>query len=264
MGLADETKRLALNRGASLVGIASVDRFERAPEGRKPGDLLPGATAVIVMALRMPYGVLKSSNLRFYRSVANHLEHELSKLAYDITLFLENRGYAASPVTPDIPLDMQRGSGLEGDFSHKHAAVQAGLGWQGISTLLLTPQFGPRVRLVSTITDAPLEADPKIEEEVCRKCFACVKACPAKALQESGEIDKPRCLRQCMPYGYGGLLRFVREFMAAESEEKKLELLRQPRAIELHQFVRAGNYSCANCVKVCPVGKQPSSSQKAA
>lgn len=257
MGLTEETKEFALRSGASLVGIATADRFEAAPEGCKPGDLLPGAAAVIVMALRMPYGVLMSPNLRVYRNVASHLEHDLNRIAYEIALFLEDKGYAALPVSPDIPLDMQRASGLQGDFSHKHAAVQAGLGWLGTSTLLLTPQFGPRVRLISVITNARLNADPKIEEETCRKCFECVKACPAKAIQENGEIDKLKCLRQCQPYGYGGLLRFIREFRAAESEEKKLELLRQPRAIELHQFLRGGNYSCASCVKVCSVGKQP-------
>ncbi|MFC1864699.1 hypothetical protein ACFLYG_02595 [Chloroflexota bacterium] len=255
MDLADEIKGTALSRGATLVGIASADRFEGAPEGHRPWDLLPGATAVIVMALRVPNGVLKSSNLRLYRNVANHLEHELNKLAYEVAMFMEDKGYAASPVAPDIPLDMQQDSGLRGDFSHKHAAVQAGLGWLGTSTLLLTPQFGPRVRLVSVISNVPLKADPKIKEEVCRTCVACVKACPVKAIQENGEIDKLKCLRQCMPYGYGGLYRFIREFMATESEENRRELLRQPKVMELHQFVRAGNYSCANCVKVCPVGK---------
>ena len=255
MELADETKEIALSRGATMVGISSADRFEGAPEEHKPSDLLPEATTVIVIALRIPYGVLKSSNLRFYRNVATHLGHELNKLAYEIAVFLENKGFVALPVTPNIPVDMQRGSGLIGDFSHKHAAVQAGLGRLGTSTLLLTPQFGPRVRLVSIISNAPLKADLRIEDEVCRKCFACVKACSAKAIQENGEIDKPKCLRQCMPYGYGGLSRFIREFMATDNEENKLELLKQPRAIELHQFVQAGNYSCADCVKVCPVGK---------
>ncbi|MFC2041069.1 hypothetical protein ACFLTY_01955 [Chloroflexota bacterium] len=255
MELADKTKEIALSKGATLAGIASVDRFEDAPAGHRPWGMLPDAASVIVIALRVPDGVLKSSNLRFYRNVANHLEHELNKLAYEIAIFLEDKGYAALPVTPDIPLDMQLDSGLRGDFSHKHAAVQAGLGWIGTSTLLLTPQLGPRVRLVSVISSAPLKADAKIEAEVCQKCFACVKACAAKALQENGEIDKSKCLRQCMPYGYGGLYRFIREFMATESEEKKLEMFRQPKAIELHQFVRAGNYSCANCLKACPVGK---------
>lgn len=241
------------------MGIATADRFEGAPEGCKPADLLPGAKAVVVTALRLPHGVMKSPNLRLYRNMATHLEHELNKLACDIALFLEDKGYMALPVTPDVPLDMQRASGLLGDLSHKHAAVQAGLGWLGTSTLLLTPQFGPRVRLISTITTAPLKADPKIKEEVCRKCFACVKACPAKAIQENGEFDKAKCLRQCLPYALGGMVRFIRDFIAADSQEKKLELLRQPRALELHQFVRAGGYFCNHCVKVCTAGKQSSS-----
>lgn len=258
MDLTDETKEFANRRGASLVGVASAERLEEAPAGCKPTDLLPGATSVVVAAMRVPEGVLKSPNLRLYRNTAYHLEHELNRLAYDIAIFLEDKGYSALPVTPDIPLDMQRASGLQGDLSHKHAAVEAGLGCLGTSTLLLTPQFGPRVRLVSTITTAPLKADPKpkIAEDFCQGCFICLEVCPAKAIQENGKIDKFKCLRTCMPYGYGGLLRFIRELMEVEDKEKRLEMLRQPRAVELHQFVRVGNYSCAECVKVCPVGME--------
>ena len=35
-----------------------------------------------------------------------------------------------------------------GDFSHKHAALAAGMGTFGWSNLFLTPEFGARVRLI--------------------------------------------------------------------------------------------------------------------
>jgi epoxyqueuosine reductase QueG len=263
MSLSQEIKEFALREGASLVGVAAAERLEAAPSGSRPTDLLPGAEAVVVLALRIPRGCLRSANLRLYRNTVTHLEHELNRLAYDVSLFLEERGYLALPVTPDIPVDMERSAGLQGDLSHKHAAAAAGLGKIGNSTLLLTPQFGPRVRLVSVVTTAPLPADPEINGDVCRHCFSCVKACPAKAIGEDGGMDKLKCLRSSSPYGYGGLFRFLREFLDTEDKERKLEMLRQPRALELHQFLRVGNYSCASCVKVCPVGREPPPSPEA-
>ena len=40
-------------------------------------------------------------------------------------------------------------------FSHKMAAHLAGLGWIGKSCLLVTPQYGPRVRWTTVLTDYP-------------------------------------------------------------------------------------------------------------
>ena len=69
-------------------------------------------------------------------------------------------------------------------FSHRHAAVAAGLGVFGLNNLLLTPQYGPRQRLVSIITSAALTGDPLITEPIClgEKCSLCLKKCPAQAL----------------------------------------------------------------------------------
>ena len=68
-------------------------------------------------------------------------------------------------------------------FSHRHAAVAAGLGEFGLCNLLLTPQYGSRQRLVSIISKAPLAADPLVTERLClgEKCSLCLKNCPAGA-----------------------------------------------------------------------------------
>jgi hypothetical protein len=44
-----------------------------------------------------------------------------------------------------------------GDFSYKHAALAAGLGVFGWSNLILTPTYGARQRLISVVTEAPLD-----------------------------------------------------------------------------------------------------------
>lgn len=62
-----EVKRFALAKlVADLVGIASVDRFEHAPPGHRPEELLPGARSVIFMAGRMINSTFLSPNPRVY------------------------------------------------------------------------------------------------------------------------------------------------------------------------------------------------------
>ena len=66
-----------------------------------------------------------------------------------------------------------------GPFSHRHAATRAGLGEFGYNNIVLTPQFGPRQRFNSIITEAELVPDPLIEEPICLRdeCGLCMKAC---------------------------------------------------------------------------------------
>jgi epoxyqueuosine reductase QueG len=85
-----------------------------------------------------------------------------------------------------------------GDLSHKHAAVAAGLGVLGKSTLLITPQFGNRINLVSIITDLEIDPNDVITTPLCPpNCHLCIDACPVKALREKQPIQQPLCRSHC-------------------------------------------------------------------
>lgn len=256
MMLTNEVKQLALKLGADKVGVTSAEALAKAPDGHKPADLLPGAKSVVVLAIHLPAGALATSNMRVLMNSSLYVEHKLNSIAHEITTFLEGQGFLAVPVHPDIPVDMQSKQAFLGDFSHKHAAVAAGIGEMGTSTLLLTPEFGPRVRLISVITSAPLESDKKLKQKVCRKCFTCVKECPAGAVSKDGSLDKIKCVRECMPYSVGSLVKFLRGFVEVEGKEAKLQMLRDPKILDFHQFLRVGRgIHCANCMKMCPAGQ---------
>jgi epoxyqueuosine reductase QueG len=66
---------------------------------------------------------------------------------------------------------------LVAPFSFKYAAVQAGLGWIGKSGVLITKEFGPRVRLAAILLDYPLDCGSPITKSLCGSCQACVDAC---------------------------------------------------------------------------------------
>lgn len=255
-----EVKEMLKEEGADLVGIASVDRFEEALPGCKPTDILPQAKAVIAMAARVPRGILEAGNLRLVTNAWNMVNAELNKVAYKGARFLEDRGYRAAVIPPFLPVEILERHGLVGDLSLKHAAAMAGIGIIGLSDLLITPQFGPRERLAALVTDAPLEADPLLEEDFCAQCREenCVRACPVEAIKGKNGIDKLRCLDQYQRFGGRALVRFLKKLVEAPDREERIKLLKFPSVLEfyeLHQFTRVGGVACVECMRSCPVGK---------
>ena len=71
-----------------------------------------------------------------------------------------------------------------GPISHRHCATRAGLGEFGYNNIVLTPQFGPRQRFNTIITDAELVPDPLITTPICLRdsCRLCLKACIMEAI----------------------------------------------------------------------------------
>jgi len=49
--------------------------------------------------------------------------------------------------------------------------------------MLITPEFGARIKMTCLLTEAALEPTKKSRRNYCIKCNACIKACPSKALQ---------------------------------------------------------------------------------
>jgi len=196
-----EIKQFLTNRGASVVGVASVDRFEDAPVGHRPGDLLPGAKSVVVAGVRVPRrvvewrGLLAKSELipeevrhlvecdHFYgRCGYETMNIRLEQLGLLCANYLEERGADAFflPATYSHHTHiMEEIEGFYAPFSHRHAAVRAGLGEFGLNNLVLNPRHGCRIRWISIITSAEIEPDPIITEPVClrEKCGACIKQC---------------------------------------------------------------------------------------
>ena len=86
--------------------------------------------------------------------------------------FLRSLGYIGIPCGNDTALSMPY-------------AIMAGLGEYSRMELLITPEYGPRVRLLKVFTDAPLVPDKPIRfgvYEFCLKCKKCVEHCPVQAI----------------------------------------------------------------------------------
>jgi len=117
---------------------------------------------------------------------------------------------------------------LAARFPHKTAAILSGLGWIGRSALFISFDHGPRVRLVTVLTNAKIDADIPQKTSECEDCTNCVDACPANAI--TGEL-----------WTYGVARDVI--FNAYKcSDYTQL------------QKKRVGETICGICIAVCPFG----------
>ena len=77
---------------------------------------------------------------------------KLDLLALDAVDFIEAQGYSALPIAASQSTNTDKDA-YRGVFSHKMAAVLAGLGFIGKNALFITPQYGSKIRLARPIRE---------------------------------------------------------------------------------------------------------------
>jgi len=174
-----------------LLGVASVEKSGSKELKERASALLPGAKSVVVFGkeiFKEVVSVLGPSKEvgegepgEFLGPHGDYLNGRLTKAVYDLAGLLRKEGHRCFPLpAAGGPVDQRH---LVALFSYKHAAELAGLGTMGRHTILITPEFGPRVRLACLLTDAEMESSSPSAKEYCVNCDACIRACPSKALQ---------------------------------------------------------------------------------
>jgi len=127
------------------------------------------------------------------------------------------------------PVAQQNEEDLLAVFSFKYAAVNAGLGWIGKNDVLITEEYGPRVRLSAVLIDYPFMPGERITESRCGTCTKCVDICPHKALNGvNWDIDAQR------------------------SEIIDYHLCNKKRSVYMESIGR--KHACGLCMVVCPYG----------
>ncbi|MEK7397474.1 MAG: hypothetical protein AAB116_11115 [Candidatus Poribacteria bacterium] len=198
--LKTEVKEIAKMAGADIVGVASIDRFDYAPDNVHPKFIFSKTQSVIAIGLRMLRGALKTVEEGHFWQAYNcdsyqYLNEILAPhILRKIILLLEDYGYTAVPIhNPFGPYAgrpvYNGGPKPDAMMSLRVVGCAAGLGDLGLSKLFLSPQFGPRQRIFAVLTDAEMEPDPLITEPICDECGACVRGCTAGAIPKEKTIE---------------------------------------------------------------------------
>ena len=226
---AREVKRAALTLGANLVGIAGNDprwlythAYSRDSESEKPQELPEGLDNVVVVAHAMDRGLLRTAPSALSGAATGAAYSRDTVMLLALAQYIINLGYRAVASMNDSGLAIP-------------LAIQAGLGEYGRHGLLITPEFGPRVRLGKVFTDMPLAHDRPLRfgvREFCETCRACTQSCPPRAI-DGGPPSTVVHNRSN--------IRGVRKWTTD--------------AEKCFRFWSNQNTDCAICVRVCPYNR---------
>ncbi|AFM41406.1 hypothetical protein Desaci_2458 [Desulfosporosinus acidiphilus SJ4] len=226
-----ELKQKAIELGADLVGIADLRRVSGIPT--EPKDLLEKYTSAVVIAIAVSPDVFEQIKNEPTPLYVHHYQ-AVNILLDNITLRLQNEllqeGFRALAIPASLTVDKVN---WMGHISHKAMAKAAGLGWQGKSLLLVTPKYGPRVRLATILTNAQLDQDP-VQPNRCGKCNRCQLACPAAAIKGISWDDHPQSREEALHFSRC-VEKLTNDFAKRPEIDKNI---------------------CGVCISVCPWGKR--------
>jgi len=179
--------------GAATVGITILDRrhihsqergkaivFEPAGEPYEDEEKLvipDKCKYAVAFSVQMSLDNLQCSPTAISSAGSSLGYSRCEFLVAGLAQFIRGLGYVAVPSVNDLGSSVAIG-------------VDAGLGELGRTNRLITPEFGPCVRLCKVLTDLPLATDKPIDFgllEFCKVCKRCAKACPSNCLSFDDE-----------------------------------------------------------------------------
>lgn len=181
MNKTTDLKAFVRGLGVDLVGVADLGRLVGMPVGITPvpDGFLSGYSHAIVLGAQL--GKLGKG------ASGTEVSIYLERAAFEVMAYLEVQGYRALIVHTEDEFDPVNRMGL---LSLKTLAKDAGLGWQGRSLLIVSPEYGPIHRWIAILTTMALQADEPLPNR-CGDCSLCVDRCPPGALRLASFVDHP-------------------------------------------------------------------------
>ncbi len=226
-----DIKRAARFYGADLVGIAKIDRrwLYSSNRQREEYSIPDSINRVVVMAVEMDYEGIATSPA--FTSAANTAlgYSRMAFLEIELSALIRKQGYIAIPCGNDVSLSVPQ-------------AIDAGLGMIGRHGILITKEFGPRVRIAKVLTDMPLIPDTpnkKFCESVtrfCEICEKCATTCPSQSIPYGKEHTWKGTTRSNIP----GVKKW---YINPET---------------CYDFWVENGSECSTCIRSCPYNKENS------
>jgi epoxyqueuosine reductase QueG len=253
-------KQLARDLGADLVGIASAKTLNAFPPDpqhpQTPDRISPYTKSVVVIVQHIPVAAFRAKKNIPVQYIDMLVLRRMDKIAFKIAEALEDAGYP-SFITAAQETDWHYKKASYGRLSTRHLGIEAGLGTFGLEVNILTPEYGPRVYLTGILTEAELEPDEMITEQVCigESCSRCLYSCPSDAVLHFN-IDKRGCAVEAQEFGYMQITKFFNTFVE-KSHDQKAEVIKSRDVFGFWQGLLrvVGSFGdCPRCLAVCPVG----------
>jgi len=224
-------KKAAKFFGASLVGVCELDRrwiysdsYDLVTMEHTPIDIPEDFKYAIAIAVEMDYEGIQTSPT-WISGAATGMGYSLTAfVAGVLAQYIRGLGWKALPLGNDTALSVP-------------IAIDAGLGELSRAGIMITEEFGPRVRISKVFTDLPLVPDKPVEFGVwdfCMKCGKCAETCPGQAMEYGDPGDKVHNISN-----NSGLYRWP------------------VNAEKCFRYWTAMGTSCATCIRVCPFNKTP-------
>ena len=225
-----EVKRVAKFFGADLVGITDMDerrlyssRVDVRDFSEAENALPEGLTSVIVLGHQMDKELVATYPSALAGAATGREYSHEAAVVIQLAAYIRNLGYEAVASMNDTGLVIPY-------------AIKAGLGEYARKQLVITPEFGPRLRFSKIFTNLPLDHDVPRKigvEEFCNQCTLCAEACPAKALpfgpKEVSALDDQSAIK--------GVRKWTSDAKACFGYWAKLQS------------------DCAICMRVCPFNR---------
>lgn len=242
-------QRQALTEGFDLVGITSADlpelnkiafseflinnwhgdmlwMEEKKQRRENPSHLWPEAKSVIMLAMNYgpeqnPLPELKKTKngvLSCYAKGKDYHDIVKKKLKNLARWFVSETGAEVKVFVDTAPV------------MEKPLAMQAGIGWQGKHTNIVSPKLGSWTFLGAIFTTEAIEIDEP-EKDHCGSCRKCLDICPTNAFPKAYQLEATKCISYLTIEHQGMIDRELRSKM--------------------------GNriYGCDDCLAICPWNK---------
>ncbi|CAA9265572.1 MAG: Iron-sulfur cluster-binding protein [uncultured Chthoniobacterales bacterium] len=211
----------------------TMEWLHRGEEKRcDPALVLPGARSVIVVAMNYWQGTREAEpgttrgRIARYAWGDDYHDLMLERLRSLDALLIEHGG------TQKCYVDT-------GPILERNFAAEAGVGWQGKSTMLLDPKLGTWFFLGEILTTLDLAPDAP-QPARCGSCTRCITACPTGAITDAHRLDARRCI----------------SYLTIE--------LKGSIPLEFRPLIGDRIYGCDTCLDVCPWNRFASVSREAA
>ena len=267
--LKQQLRSHASSMGVDSIGVVDVDVLTAlVPNGQTPGFISEGMRSVVVIATHLLTGAVALKDVST-QSLNSHLAlDEVSEYLYELSEWLEDRGFLGVPVWPEYA-DQELGPYGAGLMDLKYVGEAAGIGHVGLNLNFLTPDHGSRVYLGALLTDARIEPDRPLEDPICpgMSCGRCAVTCPTAAIplevdrdahvNDYRDLHQGKCSLGATRISLRSLYRIWHELTREESTTDVESVLENRYWQDLWISInskRGAFAACFECMYVCPYG----------